>query len=259
MTEIGAHSLSDLLSGGIYALILVLARIGTAFAFFPGFGDTYVNSQTRMLISLAISFVLLPALWPLLPAMPKDISSLVALFGHEVVWGFFLGITARLMMMALDMAGILIATNTGLSAATSFNPALASAGPIVTSFLTMSAILVLFATNLHHMLIESLVQSYTFFKVSDPLPVADITQTAVEIISHATKLGFQLAAPFVVMGLVFNVGLGLLARLVPQMQVFLIGLPVQVMVGLTLLSLILMTMIQLWLAHFQSAYFGLFH
>jgi len=258
MTEIGAHSLSDLLSGGIFVLFLVLARVGTAFAFLPGFGDTYVNPITRLLLSLGISFVLLPVLWPIMPVLPKQPSILLALYGHEVIIGLFIGSVARLLLMSLDMAGILIATNTGLSAATSFNPSLSSAGPIVTTLLTMSAVLILFVTNMHHMLLGSLVNSYNVFKVGDILPSQDLSVAVTDIIAHAMQLGFQLAAPFVVMGLVFNVGLGLLARLVPQMHVFLIGLPVQILVGLTILSLIIMKMIQMWLADFQAAYVGIF-
>ncbi len=258
MHEIGPHSLSDLVSGGIFSLLFVTARVGVAFAFLPGFGDSYVNLTLRTLLSVGISFTLLPALWPVLPAMPHDISLLLALFVHEVIIGLFIGVVGRLMIMALDLAGILIATNTGLSAATSFNPALASAGPIVTNFLTLSAILTLFVTNLHHMLIGSLVSSYNVFRPGDALQAQDMSMTVLNIVAHAMQLGFQLAAPFIVMGLVFNVGLGLLARLVPQMQVFLIGLPVQVLVGMTILSLIIAVMIQMWLSDFQQAYLGIF-
>lgn len=259
MTEIGSHTLSDLLSGGIFDLFLILARVGVAFSFLPGFGDTYVNPKTRMLIILSISFVLLPVLGPVLPPIPKDTASLLALYVYEAGWGLFLGLIARIMLMSLDLAGTLIATNTGLSAATSVNPQLSDAGPIVTTFLTMAAILLIFVTNMHHMMIEALVKSYDLFKPGLPLPTGDVSEVVVRIVSHAFQLGFQLAAPFVVLGLVFNVGLGLLARLVPQMQVFLVGIPIQIIMGMTILSLVMMTILQLWLKDFQDAYFGVFH
>ncbi|HRJ12694.1 MAG TPA: flagellar biosynthetic protein FliR, partial [Alphaproteobacteria bacterium] len=67
MTELGSNTLSELLSGGIFNLFLIMARVGVAFIFLPGFGDSYVSAQKRFLLSIAISFVLLPALWKILP------------------------------------------------------------------------------------------------------------------------------------------------------------------------------------------------
>lgn len=257
MHEIGPNSLSDLLSGGIYSLFLIMARVGVAFTFMPGLGDSNVSAMKRFIFTAAFCFVLLPVLGEKLPVMPTEPAEIVRLYAHEAMWGFFIGIMARLMLMALDMAGFLIASNAGLSAATSVNPSFSSSGPIVTTLLTMAAILIMFITNMHHMLFESIVHSYDVFKPGEALPAEDMSNMVVTVVSHATQLGFQLAAPFVVLGLVFNVGLGLLARLVPQMQVFLIGIPIQILVGMLLLGLIMMTIIQIWMSNLQDIYTGL--
>jgi flagellar biosynthetic protein FliR len=259
MHELGADTLSDLLSGGIYALFLILARIGVAMSFLPGFGDTYVNPTARFILSIAISLVLLPGLWHTLPPIPADAAGFLLLLAHEAMWGLFLGGASRIMLMSLDLAGNLIATNTGLSAATSINPQLTTSGPIVTGFLTMSALLVIFVTNTHHLLIGGLIKSYELYVPGQPFIVGDMTQTVVNTVSMAMRLGFQIASPFVVLGLVFNVGLGLLARLVPQMQVFLVGIPIQILIGMTLLGLLMMTLLETWLRAYESFYIGLFH
>ncbi|HCM83413.1 MAG TPA: flagellar biosynthetic protein FliR, partial [Rhodospirillaceae bacterium] len=204
MTELGSNTLSELLSGGIFNLFLIMARVGVAFIFLPGFGDSYVSAQKRFLLSIAISFVLLPALWKILPPIPANIADLLALYGMEVIYGLFIGILARLMLLALDLAGFVIASNSGLSAATSFNPQMSSAGPIVTNLLTMSAILIIFVTNTHHAIIEALVSSYTVLKPGGFLPTEDLATTVINIVSHSFLLGFQLAAPFIILGLVFN-------------------------------------------------------
>lgn len=258
MSDLGAHTLSDLLSGGIFSLFLVLARIGTAFMFLPGFGDMYVSVQKRLILSLAISLILLPALWHLLPKMPNSIADLVMLYANEITYGLFVGIIARLMLLALDIAGFVIASNSGLSAATSFNPQMSSSGPIVTNLLTMTAILIIFITNTHHLIIQALVNSYEVFKPGQQMPVEDLSTTIINIVSHAFVFGFQLAAPWVILGLVFNVGLGLLARLVPQMQVFMVGVPLQVLMGIAILGIVIMSLIELWLSDFQKIYIGLF-
>jgi len=258
MHELGPNTLSELLSGGIFNLLLVLARIGTAFMFMPGFGDAYVSPQKRLLLTLAISFVMLPMVWPLLPPLPNSIAELMSLYATELAYGLFIGIIARLMLFALDLAGFIIASNSGLSAATSFNPSMSSAGPIVTNLLTMAAILIIFVTNTHHMLIQAIISSYKVMKPGDPFPAGDLAMTVADIVSHAFQLGFQLGAPFVILGLVFNVGLGLLARLVPQMQVFMVGVPLQILMGLAILATVMMSLIQLWLSDFQGIYAGLF-
>lgn len=258
MTELGANTLSELLSGGVFVLFLILARVGTAVMFLPGFGDLYISPTKRFLLSLCISFVLMPVLWPLLPKLPGSVADLLALYASELFYGLFVGILARILLMALDVAGFMIASNAGLSAATSFNPQMSSSGPIITSFLTLSAILVMFAMNTHHLMIQAILNSYEILKPGVAIPTEDMAMTITEVTAHSFRLGFQLAAPFIILGLVFNVGLGLLARLVPQMQVFLVGVPLQILMGLAILAIVLMSLLQLWLGEFQQIYIGLF-
>jgi flagellar biosynthetic protein FliR len=255
MHDLGA----DLLSGGVFALFMIMARVGVAVSFLPGFGDTYVNPTARFVISMSISLVLLPVLWHVLPPVPTAASDFLSLLAREALWGLFLGVSSRIMLMSLDLAGNLIAANTGLSAASTINPQLTTSGPIVTSFLTMSALLLVFVTNLHHLLIGGLIKSYELYVPGQPFVIGDMTETVVNTVSSATQIGFQIASPFVVLGLVFNVGLGLLARLVPQMQVFLVGVPLQILVGMTLLGLLMMTLLQVWIKYYESFYVGLFH
>jgi flagellar biosynthetic protein FliR len=258
MTELGPNTLSELLSGGIFNLFLIMSRVGVAFMFLPGFGDIYVSGQKRFLLAVAISFVLLPALWGTLPAMPSAPADIMLLYLKEILLGLFIGLMSRLMLLALDLAGFIIASNAGLSAATSFNPQMSSSGPVVTNLLTMSAILVIFVTNTHHAIIGALVSSYTVFTPGGFFPASDIASTVTGIVSHSFELGFQLAAPFIILGLVFNVGLGLLARLVPQMQVFMVGVPLQILMGLAILAMVMMSIVELWLTDFESVYLGLF-
>ncbi len=251
-------SLDDLLSGGIYGVFLILCRIGGAFSFMPGFGDTYVTPDKRLFLSLGISFVLLPVLSPLLPAMPESPAGFARLIAQEVITGVFIGLLARFLLAALDLAGFIIATETGLSAATAYNPQMSTAGPIVTTFLTMSALALLFVTNLHHMLIEAIVGSYQLFKPGSDLMVMDMSQSLIQMVGQVFIIGIQMAAPFILLGTVFNLGLGLLARLMPQMQVFMVAMPLQIIFGLLIFGLVLSTMLQVWLTNFSNTYFGFF-
>src|SRR3546814_5373314 len=123
-------------------------------------------------------------------------------------------------MAALSIGGMMIATVTGLANALTNDPTAAQQGSIAGSFLTMLALLIILALDLHHVLLRGVIESYNIFVPGQPLLVGDISQMITRVVSKAFLLGFQLASPFVAVALIFNLGLGLLSRLMPQMQVF---------------------------------------
>ena len=97
----------------------------------------------------------------------------------------------------------------------------------------------IFATDLHHLVIAGLNDSYTIFQPGEMPIVGDVAQHITRIIATSFRIGIQLSAPFLVFGLLFNLGLGVLSRLMPQMQVFFIGLPLSILLGFLLLVLVI--------------------
>ena len=89
----------------------------------------------------------------------------------------------------------------------------------------------LFATDSHHLVIAALNESYRIFSPGELMPSGDVAALATRAFAAAFKIGMQLSAPFLVFGLVFNIGLGVLARLMPAMQVYFVGVPLSIMVG----------------------------
>ena len=100
---------------------------------------------------------------------------------------------------------------------------------------SVSGVTLIFATDLHHLVIAALHDSYTIFAPGEMPIVGDVAQHITRIISASFRIGIQLSAPFLVFGLLFNLGLGVLSRLMPQMQVFFIGLPLSILLGFLLL------------------------
>src|SRR5690349_1708189 len=98
-------SLDALLSGQVFALVLIFARLGSAFMLLPGFGDTQVSPRIRLLLALALAFVLLPVLKPLLPALPRNAAGLFVLMALETFIGVFLGTVTRMLTASLEIAG----------------------------------------------------------------------------------------------------------------------------------------------------------
>src|SRR3546814_870383 len=223
--------LAELLPQQAFSLLLVFVRLGSALMLLPGFGESYISPRIRLLLALTVTVVVLPVLPPVLPPLPDSAVALFLLIFGEAFIGFFLGSVARLLMAALSIGGMMIATVTGLANALTNDPTAAQQGSIAGSFLTMLALLIILALDLHHVLLRGVIESYNIFVPGQPLLVGDISQMITRVVSKAFLLGFQLASPFVAVALIFNLGLGLLSRLMPQMQVLFIAIPLQIVIG----------------------------
>lgn len=244
--------LDALIGGSAFVLLLIFVRLGAAFLIMPGFGEQFVSPRIRLLLALTISFVLMPVLRPMMPAAPAAVGALMTLIIAEALIGIFLGTIARMLMAALETAGLLISNQVGLSAAQAFNPAFAQPGNPISGILSMLALVLIFATDLHHMLLLAIVDSYTLFMPGTWVPIDDAAMHLARTLADSFLIGVQLAAPFTVMGLLFYLGLGLIARLVPQIQVFFVGVPIQIVFGLALLGLSLTAIMTFWLTRFEG-------
>ena len=156
---------------------------------------------------------------------------------HEIVIGIVLGATARVTLSALAVAGSVIAQQLGLGFVTAVDPTQGQQGLLIGNFLTILGMTLLFATDSHHLVIAALNESYRIFSPGEVMPSGDVAALATRAFATAFKIGMQLSAPFLVFGLVFNIGLGVLARLMPAMQVYFVGVPLSIMVGFLIFAL----------------------
>ncbi|WP_299391272.1 flagellar biosynthetic protein FliR [Pelagibius sp.] len=244
--------LVELLPNQIFALLLIFTRIGTALMLLPGYGESYISTRIRLLLALVISVVIHPAIAPGLPALPASAAALFLLVFGEAFIGLFLGSLSRLLMAALSIGGMIIATVTGLANALTNDPTAAQQGSIAGSFLSTLALLIILLLDLHHLLLRGVIDSYQLFQPGAPLFVGDISEMISRVVAKAFLLGFQIASPFVAVGLIFNLGLGLLARLMPQMQVFFIAIPLQILVGMAILMIALPAIMGWFMTGFQE-------
>ena len=178
--------------------------------------------------------------------------------GSELIIGIFFGALARMMVASLHIAGTIAGFQTSLSNAQLFDPMSSDQGSLIGSLLHVMGVFVIFAANLHYMMIAGLVQSYQLFVPGAPLPIGDMSAAAVRIMGQSFLIGMQIATPFIVSGMLFYLGLGLLARLMPQVQVFFIAVPIQLALGFIVLALTLSAGMMWFLGAFQNAFQGLF-
>jgi flagellar biosynthetic protein FliR len=178
------------------------------------------------------------------------LSALLVMFVYEILIGIVLGATARVTLAALQVAGAVIAQQLGLGFVTSVDPTQGQQGVVIGNFLTMLGITMLFATDSHHLVIAALNDSYSIFSPGEVMPSGDVAALATRAFAAAFKIGMQLSAPFLVFGLVFNIGLGVLARLMPQMQVYFVGVPLSILAGFLIFAVVLTAMMGSFLDYF---------
>ncbi len=244
--------LGELIPAQIFAFMLVFARIGGMVMLMPAFGEMAVPPWVRLGLTAAISAVLFPLVAAKLPAMPVMAPGLAVAVGTEAMIGLFVGGMARLLLGALHVGGTVIAFQTGLAAAQGFDPVQQSQSAIVATFMTLIGVNLIFATNLHHLLLQAMLDSYSIFAPGNLPPVAQFSELAITTTSKSFVLGLQIASPFLVFGLIFNVGLGLIARLMPQLQVFFIAAPAQILLGFTIFAAVLSSTMMWFLEYFES-------
>jgi len=245
-------SLAQFLPANLFAVMLVFCRIGSALMVLPGFGDLYVPARYRLLLGIFLATIIATALAPLLPVQPGSPLRLLMLLGGEIVIGVFLGTVARMMLSALETAGAIISLQLGLSTAQVFNPLLAQQSAITGAFMTVFGVLLIFLTDTHHLMLRGLVASYGLFPAGGFPGFGDLSDTVAHLVSASFRLAVELAAPFIVLGTIFFVALGFLSRLMPQMQIFFIILPIQVAGGIVVFAATLYAVMQWFLDDFTQ-------
>ncbi len=245
--------IEEFLAAGVLAFILTFVRMGTAIMIMPGLGDSFIPERLRLLIALSISFVMFPLTLKYMPNPMPGTFMLFSLIVMEFIIGLFFGTVARIFMTALDTAGMVISTSSGLGNAQVFNPSLAAQGSLIGAFLSVTGVLVLFAVDLHHLLIAGLIESYELFPVGAIPDTGSMAELLARTVSSSFAIGVKIGAPFIVLTMLVYVGMGVLSRLMPQIQVFMIALPLQIILSLLTMMLVLSAIFMHWALQFEEA------
>jgi flagellar biosynthetic protein FliR len=231
--------------------MLVFGRVGAMVMLLPGLGESNIPVRIKLAIAVVLTLIILPLHRQAYQIDMQSMVPLVVMMFHEIIVGIVLGATARVTLSALQVSGAVIAQQMGLGFATSVDPTnQGQQGVLIGNFLTMLGVTLLFATDSHYLVIAALNDSYNIFSPSDLTPSGDIAALATRAFTAAFRIGMQLSAPFLVFGLVFNIGLGVLARLMPQMQVYFVGVPLSILAGFLIFSLVLVAMMGTFLNYF---------
>jgi flagellar biosynthesis protein FliR len=221
----------------VYAAGLVFVRVAAMVMLMPAVGDAAIPVRVRLAFAFLLALVLSPVVSPDLGPVPTTVAGLAGGVIHEVLIGLMIGGILKIFLSALTTAGEVISLQTTLGFAQTANPAEAQPTAAISAFLAMLGLLLIMTTDLHHMFLGAISNSFSLFPFSRPLPVQDGAALALQTVAGAFGLGIQLAAPIIVFSLVFNLATGLVGRVMPAFQIFFVASPLSILFGLSILAL----------------------
>jgi flagellar biosynthetic protein FliR len=240
-----------------FSFVMVIARIGGAMTLLPGLGEAQPPALVRVGLAVGVTALLLPGIAPSIPPVPEASAQAVAMVASEVVTGLWLGWLARLVVLALPVAGQFISYMMGISNVLQPDPILGSQATPISGLLNIAAPLSILMSGLYAVPLMALAGSYGLIQAGSMLPAADSTETAVRAVGAAFAIAVRLASPFILVSIVWHVATGLLARLVPRLQVYFIAMPAQLLGGVLLLAVLMTALLSAWEESTRQAFASL--
>lgn len=248
--------LSELINLNLFAFLLVFSRLGMAFALMPGFGSQQIPVKARLSFALAVTLLLTPMLKEYLPAEPGAVSILALLLVSEVLIGAFLGMIPRVLMAALHTTGTILAMMASMANMFVRDAVAEQQSSVLSSYLGMIGITMIFVTNTHHLMLAAIVDSYTLFQPAAGPMVGDMSDYFAHRVSDTFRIGVQLAMPLIISGVAYYLLLGIMGRLMPALPVFFFGMPIQIIMQVYLIMVTVSGMMMVFMRYFEDGLYG---
>lgn len=231
--------LFELIFSEYQLFLLVFVRMTGIFIITPIFSRTNIPTILKLSLALIISMITFSTL-----SSGKDIVldtniTLIVQIAKELSVGLIIGFISYLFFISLFIAGQIIDTQIGFGMVNVFDPAHNTQVPITGNLYYILALLVFFTVNGHHWFLEAIVQSYSILPVGSIVFNEKIFYQVIDIFSEIFNIGFKISSPILATVFLINVLLGVLAKTVPQMNVFVVGMPLKIFVGVITIFLTL--------------------
>lgn len=244
--------LEQLINLNLFAFLLIFSRIGSAMMLLPGIGQQFVSPNIRLTFALLVSFVMTPVLMGNLPVMPATVAETSLLLSGEILIGIFLGLIPRIAMAALQTAGTVLALASSMANMFILDPISEQQSSLLSTFLGILGIVLVFVTDTHHLMLAAITESYTIFVPASPLEFGDMADVLARKTADSFRIGIQLSSPLIVTGMAYYVGLGILGRLMPQLPVFFFGLPAQITIQMIAFIITLPAMMLVFMTYLEG-------
>lgn len=232
-------TLETFLVSELFTFLMIFVRVGAGVMVLPGIAEGYVSPRVRLLFALTASLAIMPIISPLMPAVPGSPLTLIIFIVIEIFIGIFFGLMSRILISTMHTVGMIMSYQAGLASASMFDFTQAGQGSAIGNMLSMLAVILLFATNLHHLMLQGLFDSYTLFPPGEFVPPGDMLEVISRLVGDTFKVAVKLASPIIVLGLIIYLGMGVLSRLMPNMHVFFVIIPPQILISFMLIMMVL--------------------
>ncbi|QPJ65446.1 MAG: flagellar biosynthetic protein FliR [Candidatus Nitrohelix vancouverensis] len=229
--------LVDLNTAEIESFIFIFIRVGAMFLFVPILGSRQIPIQIKVGLSLLIAITIFPIVKPTVAVGEmRGVFELAIYMFSEITIGFAIGFAARLFFMTVQLAGTVVDFQMGFGVVNVIDPQTESNVSITAQFQNILAILIFLAVDAHHILIQAVTQSFFMINTRELHFDTFTPELILTLFISAFTVAIKLAGPIMAILFFIAVGLGLVARTVPQMNVFIVGFPLQIGAGLLMLG-----------------------
>ncbi|MBM7555355.1 flagellar biosynthetic protein FliR [Halanaerobacter jeridensis] len=223
----------------IYHLGLILFRIIAVFLIAPIYGSQAVPKRLKLALALLIIFILYPQIPVAQIEWPQPLLKMFIYFVMEFIVGLIIGFIFSLAFTTIQLAGQFIDRRMGYALANVMNPSEGFQVPLVGQFKNIVATLIFLTVNGHHYILKLLDESFMMVPINQLSFSTGLAQSLMKIIGDIFPIAFKIALPIVSILFIIDLAFGLVARVVPQMNVFIMGMPTKSLVGLLMLSFVL--------------------
>ena len=220
----------------IFAFFLVFVRCSAMFLSAPFFGGSNVPRLIRILAAVLVAAALTSTVRHALPRPPADMYSFVALVANEILAGLLIGVFIQIVILAAEMGGSFMDLQVGLSMSHVLNPTNGQSSTVLSEFKSMLALIVFLAVNGHHVVLGAFVKSFDIMPVVTGGTLAAVEQNQVALVANLSLIALQISTPVLAVAILVDAALGIMNKAVPQMQIFIVGMPAKVAMGLMAVS-----------------------
>ena len=232
--------------------LMVLARIGGMFGFAPLFGSQNIPRQVKAALSIVLALVIFPVVSLPAGGYPGNLIGYALCIGKEIPVGIIIGYVAALITVSVQLAGHLIDMQIGFGLVNIVDPISGRQITVIGQLQYIIAMLIFLGTNSHHVLLTAIAESYRLVPIAE-FALSDACQTGIIMLFRDMfSLAIRIAAPVTCALLLTDVVMAMLARAVPQMNVFIVGFPLKILAGLLVLAMALPTFAGLLRGSFQG-------
>jgi flagellar biosynthetic protein FliR len=241
--------------GTVLVLFAIFCRIGSCIMTLPGFSSARISVTVRFFLAFAVSMAMTPLLFDqLYPRVSVGGATLVGVIVAEILIGMMYGLVPRLYVLGLQFTGSVVSMAIGLNTPGATDILEDTSENQMTNLISFGGLLLLFMMDFHHVVFRALVDSYTVMPLGGMPDSQKMLITLTDTLSQTFMMMLRLASPFMIFGLMFNVAVGLVNKLAPQVPVFYISTPYLLLGGLLLVYFTIAAMVMQFAQNFPTIF-----